>query len=157
MYYSILSSEITRARRHGRSVSVLIVDVDHFKRVNDNYGHIVGDQVLQKLAVLLKATVRAENSVCRYGGEEFAIIVPEHPAESAREIAERLREVVEQATFASDKNHDLKITISIGVAAFPEMANSAEALTNAADTALYAAKEGGRNRVAVREVRRNAP
>jgi diguanylate cyclase (GGDEF)-like protein len=157
MYYSILSSEITRARRHGRSVSVLIVDVDHFKRVNDNYGHIIGDQVLQKLAVLLKATVRAENSVCRYGGEEFAIIVPEHPAESAREIAERLRVVVEQATFASDKNHDLKITISIGVAAFPEMANSAEALTNAADTALYAAKEGGRNRVAVQEVRRNAP
>lgn len=156
MYYSILSSEITRARRHDRSVSVLIVDVDHFKRVNDNYGHIIGDQVLQKLAVLLKATVRAENSVCRYGGEEFAIIVPEHPAESAREIAERLREVVEQATFASDKNHDLKITISIGVAAFPEIANSAEALTNAADTALYAAKEGGRNRVAVQEVRRNA-
>lgn len=157
MYYSILNGEITRARRHGRPVSVLILDIDHFKRINDNYGHIIGDQVLQKLAVLLKATVRAENSVCRYGGEEFAIIIPEYAVEPARDMAERLREVVEQTAFGADKNQDIKITISVGVAAFPEMANSAEALTNAADTALYAAKEGGRNRVMVQEVSHNAP
>lgn len=148
MYYSILNSEIARAQRHSRSVSVLMLDIDYFKRINDNYGHVVGDRVLGRLGLLLRESVRSENSVCRYGGEEFAIIVPEFGAQPASEIAERLREIVEQTAFGSDPDQEIGITVSIGVAALPEMASSAEGLTKAADAALYTAKEEGRNRVA---------
>lgn len=147
MYVSILNNEIARAQRHGRPVSLLIVDIDYFKKINDRYGHMVGDRVLRRMGVVLKDSMRRENSVCRYGGEEFAIIVPEFGAEAAVEIAERLRDVVEQTAFGSGKDQDIRITVSIGVAAFPELAGSADELTTAADLALYAAKEGGRNRV----------
>lgn len=147
MYVSILNNEIARAQRHGRPVSLLIVDIDYFKKINDRYGHMVGDRVLRRMGVVLKESMRRENSVCRYGGEEFAIIVPEFGAEPAVEVAERLRDVVEQTAFGSGKDQDIRITVSIGVAAFPEMADSADELTRAADLALYAAKDGGRNRV----------
>ena len=147
MFDTILNGEITRAQRYGRSLSILLLDIDRFKRINDTYGHAAGDEVLRKLAQLLNDSVRAENSVCRYGGEEFAIVVPEFGAEAACEMAERLRDIVEHSTFASDKGEPLKITLSIGVAVFPQTARSAEDLTKAADGALYAAKEGGRNRV----------
>lgn len=147
IYYSTLTGEITRARRNGRPISVLMLDIDHFKRVNDEYGHLAGDRVLEKLGLVLKECARSGNSVCRYGGEEFAIILPELGAEVASETAERLREIVEHTDFDIGKDHRIKITVSIGVAAFPESAGSAEELTKAADIALYAAKEGGRNRV----------
>jgi len=147
MYYSILNGEIARAQRYGHTLSVLMLDVDHFKRVNDDYGHLAGDRVLERLGLLLKESVRGENVVCRYGGEEFSIIVPELGAKAAGEMAERLREIVEQTDFGSGKDQDIKITVSVGVAAFPESAGTVEQLTKAADTALYAAKEGGRNRV----------
>lgn len=158
MYDRILNTEISRAQRHGRSLSVLLIDIDHFKSVNDSHGHAAGDEVLRKLALLLKESVRPENSVCRYGGEEFAVIVPELGIEPARELAERLRDVIEHTVFGLAGRKDLNITVSIGVAAFPEMARSAEELTKAADVALYAAKEGGRNRVLryVRPVRSGA-
>ena len=147
MYYSILDGEIARAQRNGRPISVLMLDIDHFKRINDNFGHIVGDRVLERLGILLRNSVRSENSVCRYGGEEIAIIVPEFGAGPASEMAERLREIVEQTTFSGGQGQSIKVTVSIGIAAFPEMAGSAEELTKAADSALYAAKEEGRNRV----------
>ncbi len=147
MYRSILHGEITRAQRYGRTLSVLMLDIDHFKRINDDYGHVVGDGVLERLGLLLRDSVRSENSVCRYGGEEFTIIVPEFGAEATSEMAERLREIIAQTPFSNGKDQDIKITVSIGVAAFPEMASSAEELTKAADIALYAAKEEGRNRV----------
>ena len=146
-YNSILKSEIVRARRYDRPVSVLMLDIDHFKRVNDTYGHMTGDRVLERMGHLLKESVRAESSVCRYGGEEFSIIVPEVGAEAASETAERLRETVEQTSFSDEQGRPIKITVSIGVAAFPKSAATVDELTNAADTALYAAKEGGRNRV----------
>ena len=145
MYHSILNGEIARAQRYGHPLSVLLLDIDHFKRVNDNYGHVIGDRVLERLGLLLRESVRSENSVCRYGGEEFAIIVPELGAEAASEMAERLREIVEQTNFDSGRDHKVQITVSIGVAAFPESAGTVEQLTKAADTALYAAKKQGRN------------
>jgi diguanylate cyclase (GGDEF)-like protein len=148
MYRSLLDREIARARRHGRPVALIMLDIDHFKRVNDEYGHVVGDQVLQRLGTLLKDSVRGENSVCRYGGEEFAIIVPESGAEAAKEVAERLREIVERTPLGGDHGKPINLTVSIGVAAFPEMADSAERLTKAADAALYSAKAAGRNQVA---------
>jgi diguanylate cyclase (GGDEF)-like protein len=147
MYYSMLTGEIARAQRHGRPISVLMLDIDHFKRVNDDYGHLAGDRVLERLGLLLKERTRGGNSVCRYGGEEFTIILPELGVEVASETAERLREIVEQTDFDIGEDHKIKITVSIGVAAFPESASTAEELTNAADIALYRAKEEGRNRV----------
>ncbi len=146
-YYSILSGEITRAKRQGRSISVLILDLDHFKRINDEHGHLAGDRVLESLGLLLRESTRSGNSVCRYGGEEFAVILPELGMEVASETAERLREIVERTDFDIGEDRRIKITVSIGVAAFPESAGTAEDLTKAADTALYAAKEEGRNRV----------
>lgn len=147
MYESILKGEIIRARRYGRPVSVFMLDIDHFKRVNDDYGHVVGDRVLERLGLLLKESVRIENSVCRYGGEEFSIIVPERGAIAASEMAEQLRETIEQTYFDIGDSQNIKITVSIGVATFPESASSVVELTKAADTALYAAKAEGRNRV----------
>jgi diguanylate cyclase (GGDEF)-like protein len=147
MYRSILSAEITRAQRHGRPLSLLLLDIDRFKRINDEYGHNAGDRVLEQLGLLLRESVRSENSVCRCGGEEFAIIVPELGMEAASSAAERVREIVEQADFDIGKDRRIKITVSIGVAAFPELAGSLGELIKAADIALYAAKEGGRNRV----------
>ena len=147
MYNFILTGEITRAQRHGRPISVLMLDIDHFKRINDDHGHLAGDRVLERLGLLLRECTRSGNSVCRYGGEEFAIILPELGVEVAGETAERLREIVEQTEFDIGKDHRIKVTVSIGVAAFPGSAGTAEDLTKAADIALYAAKEGGRNRV----------
>ena len=148
MYYSMLTGEITRAQRHGRPISVLMLDIDYFKRVNDEYGHMAGDRVLERLGLLLKECIRSGDSVCRYGGEEFTIILPELGVEAASETAERLREIVEQTEFDIGEEHKIKITVSIGFAAFPESAGTAEELTKAADIALYTAKEEGRNRAA---------
>jgi diguanylate cyclase (GGDEF)-like protein len=147
MYDFILKGEIEHAQQKGYPVSVLMLDIDHFKRVNDDYGHGVGDRVLEGLGLLLKESARIGNSVCRYGGEEFSIILPELGLEAAGVTAERLRTIVEQTGFDVGNDQKIKITVSIGVAAFPEMASSAEELNKAADIALYAAKEGGRNRV----------
>ena len=147
MYHSILAAEIARAQRYDHPLSILMLDIDHFKHVNDNYGHVTGDRILERLGRLLTDSVRGENIVCRYGGEEFTIIVPELGAEAASEMAERLREIVEQTNFDSAEDRKFKITISIGVAAFPDSGYTVEQLTRAADIALYAAKESGRNRV----------
>jgi len=147
MYRSILRSELARAERQGHPVSLLMLDIDHFKRINDTYGHTAGDRVLQKIGVLLKEAVRSENSVCRYGGEEFAIVVPELGAEAATEIAQRLRELIERTAIGIGDGQAIKVTVSTGVAAYPDSAGSSEDLTRVADLALYAAKEGGRNRV----------
>ena len=147
IYHSMLTGEIARAQRHGRPISVLMLDIDHFKCVNDDYGHLAGDRVLERLGLLLKERTRGGNSVCRYGGEEFTIILPELGVEGASETAERLREIVEQTRFDIGGDHKIRVTVSIGVAAFPEFGGTAEELTKAADIALYTAKEEGRNRV----------
>jgi diguanylate cyclase (GGDEF)-like protein len=147
MYHSMLTGEIARAQRHGRPISVLMLDIDYFKRVNDDYGHLAGDRVLERLGLLLKESTRGGNSVCRYGGEEFTIILPELGAEVASQTAERLRKIVEQTDFDIGENRKVRITVSIGVAGLPESASTAEELTKAADIALYMAKEEGRNRV----------
>jgi diguanylate cyclase (GGDEF)-like protein len=147
MYVSVLNSEIARAQRDGRPVSVLFLDLDHFKRINNEYGHLAGDQVLQRVGLLLGESAPHETSVCRYGGEVFAVIMPGSDVESAAELAERLRRIVEQRPIATSKDKEIRITVSIGVAAFPEMAGSADELTRVANLALYEAKKSGRNRV----------
>ncbi len=142
-----LDAELKFARRHNTVVSLLMLDLDHFKQVNDDHGHLAGDAVLEHLAQLLVRAVRNEDVVARFGGEELAVILRAIPIEPATQLAERLRRVVEHnPTTYADKQ--LTATVSIGVAGYPSTnAESVDALVDAADQALYRAKNGGRNRV----------
>jgi diguanylate cyclase (GGDEF)-like protein len=144
-----LSQEIARADRYNRPLSVLMIDVDHFKVYNDTYGHPQGDIVLQDLARLLQEMSRTSDTVARWGGEEFAIILPETDSMGAQKIGQRLCEQVERYPFpGQDLMPGGTLTISIGVATYAS-ASSKEAFLQAADTALYTAKREGRNRVCV--------
>ncbi|MDD5035637.1 MAG: diguanylate cyclase, partial [Methylococcaceae bacterium] len=147
MFYSLLNGEFTRAQRFGRAVSLLMLDIDHFKRVNDSYGHLSGNAVLKALSDLLVRQARAIDHICRYGGEEITVILPETDLETAASIAERLRAAVEAQAFKVNGDAPLRITVSIGCASFPAQADNSQALVDAADAALYAAKQSGRNLV----------
>jgi diguanylate cyclase (GGDEF)-like protein len=137
-----LAREVERARREERSVSLLLLDLDHFKAFNDRHGHLVGDEALQALTQTLCRQSRAFDLVARYGGEEFAIVLPSCPGEEAVAIAERLRESVAAMSAPSP------LTISVGAASFPADALTSDELLRAADEALYASKRAGRDRVA---------
>jgi two-component system, cell cycle response regulator len=142
-----LETEIAYARRHQAHLSLLMFDVDHFKRVNDTFGHLAGDFVLAKLAKVATATVRTEDVFARYGGEEFGVLCRGVPLPSAGILGERLRAIVEATVFEHDGQR-MPITISIGVASHPEAPiETGLQLIAAADQALYEAKRAGRNRV----------
>jgi two-component system cell cycle response regulator len=140
-----LQAEISLARRSSRPLAVLMLDLDHFKQMNDTYGHPMGDEVLRRVAQLLSDSVRTEDIVCRYGGEEFAIIAPNING-GAPGMADRLRRSVEAMKFTFGGT-DVAVTISIGVAGANEKPD--ETLVEQADAALYLAKQNGRNRVEV--------
>lgn len=144
-FHKLLSEELARASRFQRPLSVLMLDIDHFKRVNDTYGHQAGDAVLKGLCGLVDVQSRTIDRVCRYGGEEIMVILPEVDMQAAMFIAERLRKSVEQSSFEIGKGQTVEVTVSIGVASYPLHANAQEGLIHAADTALYAAKKAGRN------------
>ena len=146
-FYALLTNELARAQRFNRPVSLLMLDNDHFKRVNDTYGHQAGDAVLKGLSELLGRQARAIDRVCRYGGEEITVILPEIDLETAAKVAERLRTAVEAHLFDVNADAPLRITVSIGVASFPAHADSAQTLVAAADAAMYVAKQNGRNRI----------
>jgi two-component system, cell cycle response regulator len=140
-----LDTELAYARRHRTNLSLVMLDVDFFKRVNDTYGHLAGDAVLVTLAQVVQKTLRAEDVLARYGGEEFAIICRGVSREQAYVLAERIRALVEATGFESNGAR-LPVTVSLGVAGMPEFAaESSVQLVAAADEALYAAKRGGRN------------
>ena len=144
-----LDGEVRFARRHDTSVTLLMIDIDHFKQVNDGRGHLAGDAVLHSVAQVLARAVRNEDVVARYGGEEFAIISRDIRLEEGRVLAERLRRRVEAAEVDVGDGPPIKVTVSVGVASFPESkVDSAAQLIASADAALYRAKHGGRNRVA---------
>ena len=145
-----LEREVARARREGHPLSVVMLDVDHFKKLNDAYGHQAGDQVLKALAELLRENTRAEDVACRYGGEEFLVLLPSMPLDNAVERAEHWRSQLEKHTFAFG-NFSLSATASFGVSSYPHHGKTPDELTGAADTALYSAKHNGRNRVEVFE------
>jgi diguanylate cyclase (GGDEF)-like protein len=138
--------ECRRAQRKGHSLAVIILDVDHFKALNDSHGHEAGDVVLAQLGKTLRDNVRAGDVSCRYGGEEFVVIMPEVDLKNALERAESLRARAEHLATGYQGN-TLRITISLGVAMYPDHGETPEALISAADAALYAAKRAGRNRV----------
>jgi|SRR5690625_485228 len=144
----VVHEEYERARRTGEPLSVVMFDFDHFKRVNDAYGHQVGDRVLQEMAEILRKTAREIDKLGRYGGEEFIAILPETDPESATSFAERVRERVERHPFAVGRAEPLHLTVSAGTATYPYPGvYNPRTLVQRADQALYAAKDTGRNRV----------
>ena len=144
-----LDTEFAYAKRHRSMLSLVMFDVDHFKRINDTYGHLAGDAVLVRLADITQSMIRTEDALARYGGEEFAVICRGIPLLNAGILGERLRAAVEQAAFEF-QGQRLPVTISVGVAALPEApAATPQELISHADSSLYEAKKTGRNRVCI--------
>lgn len=142
-----LDRETNRIRRYGGSLALILFDIDHFKKINDDYGHPAGDLVLGSLGRLVQRNVRNVDCPCRYGGEEFAVILPCTGAEGALVLAERLRRKVAEELAVDFEGHRLTVTCSFGVGEFSSDGDTAETLEARTDKALYKAKEEGRNRV----------
>jgi len=143
-----LHTEFRFASRHHKTLALLFIDIDHFKKINDSYGHLGGDAVLAAVARVMTATIRAEDVLARYGGEEFAIICREIETEGARVLGERLRSAIEQHRFEYG-GKVIPVTVSVG-AAVESKTGDAQSLIAAADAAMYEAKRAGRNRVCLR-------
>lgn len=145
-FYTRIGIELRRAARYGRPLSLLLIDIDYFKAVNDNYGHKTGDEVLAEIARRIQAAIRVVDTAFRYGGEELVVLLPETPLPDALEIAERIRADIAERPFASTEGETLSLSVSIGGASYPEY-DSVDALVSAADRAMYSAKAAGRNQV----------
>lgn len=146
-----LQEEVARARRHAVPLSCLLLDIDHFKNINDTYGHPLGDRVLIDAAAMMRAQLRGSDLLARYGGEEFAALLTHTNGKDALDIAERIRSAIAEHEFLTAENSSLRVTISIGIAtlqhAGDDLSSECAQLVASADHALYAAKHGGRNRV----------
>jgi diguanylate cyclase (GGDEF)-like protein/PAS domain S-box-containing protein len=157
-----LANEVARCRRHGHSMALLLLDLDHFKMVNDTYGHSVGDEALRSVASLLRDGIRGEDQAGRYGGEEFVLLLPETSPEGALHTAERLRQTIATsivlAKRADGSTLPVDLSASIGLAIYPNDGSNEELLLEAADRALYQAKNNGRNQtVTFRDYARELP
>jgi len=144
--YEALERELIRGRRHNRHLAVLMMDIDHFKRINDLHGHLAGDFVLKELARIVKSLIRRDEVFARYGGEEFCIILPETMLDGAVELGERLREQIEKNVFVFQQDR-IQVTISVGAAVLADEDRNASELLKRSDERLYEAKNSGRNRV----------
>jgi two-component system, cell cycle response regulator len=148
-----LTNEVARANRYGAPLSLLFVDLDKFKEINDSHGHIVGSQMIKEASKILKQSMRDSDYLLRYGGDEFCAILPSTPAGGAHVVAERIRATFESSMFdlreitGVETARDLNVTTSIGIATFPECAREPRDLIQAADTAMYVSKRGGKNRL----------
>ncbi|MFZ5571181.1 MAG: diguanylate cyclase [Thermodesulfobacteriota bacterium] len=141
-----LAEEFQRHRRYNRSLSLIMMDIDHFKQINDNYGHQAGDHILRSLTALVEKIIRNVDIFARYGGEEFCCLLPETSVESAKVVAENIRKKVENEGFLF-KDTEIKLTVSQGLAFLHKDTENAESLLKKADDALYEAKKTGRNKV----------
>jgi diguanylate cyclase (GGDEF)-like protein len=148
--FEVANHKVARAKRHGHKLSVLMLDIDHFKKINDVHGHPIGDQVLQEVAVALKEVSREEDIVARFGGEEFVVLLEYCGTDSAKLKAEEIREKL-----ANLKPADIELTISCGLATLSDLESDFEQLLKNADDALYQAKQNGRNRVEVHSPQSN--
>jgi diguanylate cyclase (GGDEF)-like protein len=142
-----LEREVNRAKRYERALSLVLFDIDHFKRVNDTYGHLAGDNLLRQISTALKPKLRREDIFARTGGEEFGVLLPEIPIDGARATAEKVRRIVEQTPLKYEQNV-ISVTVSLGCAQLMGGEATPEALYERADNRLYEAKQDGRNRVA---------
>jgi diguanylate cyclase (GGDEF)-like protein len=143
----LLEKELHRMARKRQHAGVVIIDIDRFKGINDRFGHEAGDIVLREFSLFLRKNIREEDFACRYGGDEFVIILPETSLENTRQRAEQLREGIKSLNFQFRGNALDNVTLSLGVAVYPNHGLTAEALLRTADTALYRAKADGRDRV----------
>ncbi len=141
-----LEKEISRSRRHRHDLSIMMIDIDFFKKVNDTYGHLAGDAALKHLVRLIRENTRKEELLCRFGGEEFVLVLPETGPSSANTVAEKLRQIVQDTPLIFD-GEEIAFTISIGVATWDDRLKTTENLIKKADERLYLAKTSGRNRV----------
>jgi diguanylate cyclase (GGDEF)-like protein len=153
-FQHVFDAVAARAERYSRRVSLILTDIDHFKAINDTYGHPVGDKVLRRVAEILRRSARRTDVVARYGGEEFAVLMEETGRKGAVQIAERIRRAVEDEVFHCETG-TFGCTLSLGIATFPEDAVNKAKLTECADQALYEAKRSGRNRVVMYGVSRS--
>jgi len=144
-----LERELVRSDRNAATVAVILLDLDHFKRVNDSFGHEAGDLVLGAVGALLRSKVRGSDIACRYGGEEFALILPQTGLEAAVKRAEDIRLAISSLVLSHEGRRLGKVAASFGIALFPEHSHDADGLMRVADIALYAAKGAGRDRVVV--------
>ncbi|MBP9691802.1 MAG: GGDEF domain-containing protein, partial [Alphaproteobacteria bacterium] len=142
-----LKRELFRAKRKKTQLAVFMIDIDNFKDINDEFGHSTGDSILRLMSQCLTENIRQEDIACRYGGEEFTIILLESSAETAWNRAETLRKSIENLSHRYKKPIAKKITVSIGISLFPQHGQTAKSLINAADRALYLAKNQNRNQV----------
>jgi diguanylate cyclase (GGDEF)-like protein len=151
-FNELLEQEISRSERYNRPLAIIIADIDHFKSINDTFGHPVGDYVIKTVADSLRSELRESDHVARYGGDEFAVILPETPLDNALAAAEKLRETIESLKVVCD-NKDIFVTMSFGVSTIPITHKiSRDELKKRADTALYEAKKQGRNRCCIFEL-----
>jgi len=147
-FYERLDVEMSRARRYNHDLTLLMLDIDFFKRYNDTYGHLAGDEALKLMGRILRQNTRDTDTVARYGGEEFCVVLPETDAERATHMAERIRVAVEETSIESGAGRPPdRLTVSVGIAALNEVVLGPEDLVKRADSALYMAKDAGRNRV----------
>jgi two-component system cell cycle response regulator len=142
-----MDREIRRAERYGSELSVLFLDLDRFKLVNDHHGHLVGSQALRQLSQVLGQCVRQVDTLARYGGDEFTIVLVGTSEETGTEIAERIRRIVAETPFEAGPDQLVRLTCSVGVSTYPTHGRTREALLDAADKAMYRAKSKGRNRI----------
>ena len=147
-FHSRLHYEWEQAQRHGESLTLMMIDLDHFKRINDTYGHQAGDRILKQVSSSVARLVRKVDTVGRYGGEEFTVLLPTTTAQQAWKMAERIRTVIERSQFGFE-GVTIPVTLSIGMASAPMDASGPDHLVNLADKALYWAKSQGRNRTAL--------
>ena len=146
----LLGVEVGRAERYGRTMALMMIDVDNFKKINDTLGHPIGDQVLRGISRILGEGLRRSDVLARYGGEEFAVILQETDRDSARLVAEKLcRDVEDRASFPDGRNGQVRATVSIGMAFYPADAKEEARILALADAALYRAKQSGKNRVSL--------
>jgi len=148
-FFERLEKEVERAKRYNRKLSLLMIDIDHFKNYNDTFGHLRGDEVLRKLAMSLENNLRKVDVIARYGGEEFLALLPETNKTSAKRVGEKLRKAIEKTDFhlGEGKLGPGRVTITIGISAYPEDCQDAFELLDLADKAMYYGKAQGRNRV----------
>lgn len=142
-----LSTELSRTKRYSRPLTLVMIDIDHFKHYNDTYGHLQGNEILRTLGEIMRKNIRDTDIPARYGGEEFSIIMPETTRQRAKSIAERLRKAISAHRFRDSGRKLGSVTVSLGIASYPENASSIHNLIEEADQALYKAKELGRNRI----------